>query len=286
MKRSLFFTCFIISIFLGNNILKAQSLNLPGSPFNILPPVLIGESSPDGADLFNVTGSGYNNGSAIFVDSYDTHFILSLTGGSYQSSLTFYADASGNVNQDIYVKFTPTEIGSSEEQTLDFYCWNPYSGQTMKVQGFGKGPEMKMEGRETGSDPWDEILDGETTPTVSEGTDFGDALVGTAIVDRIYRISNTAIGGKSGDLVLTEYETNKYIQILGTNANQFSVTVEPSTPIDSAGGTTTYTVRFDPTSAGIKTAEISIGNNDPEPNSENPYNFAIKGNGTVLFPVP
>ncbi len=137
-----------------------------------------------------------------------------------------------------------------------------------------------MEGRETGSDPWDEIVNGETTPSVTEGTNFGNAQANSVTIDRIFQISNTSLGGLSGNLVLDEYETGKYVEILGANADQFSVIAEPSTPV-VPGGTTTYTVRFSPTSAGIKTAQISIGNNDP---NENPYTFAIKGTGTLILP--
>nr|MBC8489091.1 fibronectin type III domain-containing protein [Bacteroidota bacterium] len=283
MKRSLFFTFFIISIFLGNNVLNAQSLTIPPGTVNI-GPILIGESSANGAHSFTVTGSGYSSGASLYVDSYDSRFTISLTGGagSYYMSLTYYADGSGNVNQTIYVKYTPTTIGPILTD-LEFYDFESWEWQYKEVRGVGKGPEILMEGRETGSYPWDEILDGETTPSVSEGTDFGDAEANSVTVDRTYRITNTSIGGLRGDLVLTEYEAGKYVQISGTNADQFSVTAEPSTPIGSAGGTTTYTVRFTPTSAGLKTAEISIVNNDP---NENPYNFAIQGTGTLPLPDP
>ncbi|MBL7104386.1 MAG: fibronectin type III domain-containing protein [Bacteroidales bacterium] len=285
MKRSLFFTFFIISIFLGNNVLNAQSLTIPPGTVNI-GPILIGESS-DGTHTFTVTGSGYSNGAYLYVDALDSRFTISLTGtsGTFYPSLTYNADASGNVSQPIYVKYTPTTLGQVVDD-LEFYDYESWTWQYKEVRGVGKGPEMKMEGRETSSDPWDEILDGETTPSVSEGTDFGDALVGGATVDRIFKISNTNSGGYSGNLVLTEYETNKYVQISGTNADQFSVFAEPSTPVPPDNDSTKFTIRFTPTSAGIKTAEISIGNNDPEPNSENPYNFAIKGNGTVVLPDP
>jgi len=281
MKKLLLIFGLIISMFLGNNISNAQSLTLPGGTFNVLPPVLLGESSPDGADKFTVMASGYTTSATIYVDSQDSHFTLSLTGGAgtYLSSLSF--SVNGSVNQDIYVKYTPTAIGSSGVQTLAVYCFAPYSWQTQNVQGFGMGPEMLMEGRETGSDPWDEIDNGETTPSVSEGTDFGDALASSGTVDRIFQISNTIIGGLSGNLVLDEYAAGKYVEITGADADQFSVTAEPTSPVGPSGGTTTYTVRFTPTSAGVKTAQVSIGNNDSD---ENPYNFAIQGTGTLVAP--
>ena len=67
------------------------------------------------------------------------------------------------------------------------------------------------------------------------------------------------------------------ISIGGTNADQFSVQAQPTSPV-VASGSTTFTVRFTPTSAGAKSATIAIGNNDSD---ENPYNFTIQGNGAV-----
>jgi hypothetical protein len=63
------------------------------------------------------------------------------------------------------------------------------------------------------------------------------------------------------------------IQFGGTNASNFTVTVQPSSPI-AAGASTTFTIRFAPTSSGLKSATLSIPNNDAD---ENPYNFALSG---------
>ncbi|MDM8540493.1 M12 family metallo-peptidase [Desulfococcaceae bacterium HSG9] len=63
----------------------------------------------------------------------------------------------------------------------------------------------------------------------------------------------------------------------GTHADQFSIQAQPGSPV-AGSNTTTFTVRFKPTSAGVKTAKISIGNNDPD---ENPYILNLQGTGTV-----
>jgi hypothetical protein len=47
--------------------------------------------------------------------------------------------------------------------------------------------------------------------------------------------------------------------------------------VASGGGTTTFTVRFDPSATGTRSATLSIANNDAD---ENPYDFAIQGAGT------
>ena len=71
--------------------------------------------------------------------------------------------------------------------------------------------------------------------------------------------------------------TPNIVAINGTYANQFSI-VQPGTSTVSASGSTTFTITFSPTSAGPKTATISIANNDAD---ENPYTYTINGTGTV-----
>jgi hypothetical protein len=47
------------------------------------------------------------------------------------------------------------------------------------------------------------------------------------------------------------------VQVSGTDASMFSVTVQPTTPV-AGGASVTFTVAFTPASAGAKTATISI----------------------------
>ena len=51
---------------------------------------------------------------------------------------------------------------------------------------------------------------------------------------------------------------------------------------DSPGNSATFTVTFDPSATGLRTATISIANNDCD---ENPYDFAIQGTGTNTPPT-
>ncbi len=67
------------------------------------------------------------------------------------------------------------------------------------------------------------------------------------------------------------------LTITGADANQFSIIAQPATPVAPAG-TTTFTVRFRPTAAGAKTAQVSIACNDA---SENPYVLNLTGTGSV-----
>jgi len=96
--------------------------------------------------------------------------------------------------------------------------------------------------------------------------DFGSHLLNTD-TDVTFTIEN--IG--TTDLTLTTP-----ISLGGADAGQFSIQQQPTSPV-SASGNTTFIVRFTPTSAGSKTASLSITNNDAD---ENPYNFTITAVGT------
>ena len=130
-------------------------------------------------------------------------------------------------------------------------------------------PEMDVQGNNVS------IADGDNTPDLADHTDFGGVdVTGTNSVTRTFTIFNQNTGG-NGALNLTG--TPK-VTISGTNASEFTVTSPPTTPIAQANYTT-FQVKFDPTGAGLRTAEISIANNDAD---EDPYNFSIQGTGAVV----
>ncbi len=64
------------------------------------------------------------------------------------------------------------------------------------------------------------------------------------------------------------------LNVTGTNADQFSILVQPGTSTIPPGDSTTFTVRFIPTSSGTKTTKIKILNNDLD---ENPYIIQLAG---------
>jgi hypothetical protein len=124
-------------------------------------------------------------------------------------------------------------------------------------------PEINILGNTT------TIIDGDTTPSTSDWTIFGSMETSTGTIVKTYTIQNTGGGAL----------TVGTITISGTNAGDFTVNTSPSASIPS-GGTSTFSIRFDPTTVGLKTAAISIINND---NNEDPYNFNIEGTGIQTF---
>ncbi len=94
--------------------------------------------------------------------------------------------------------------------------------------------------------------------------DFGSATVGgNATLN--FTVTNSGVSGLSG----------LGITIDGTDAAQFSVTASPAATV-AAGGSTTFSIRFAPTTNGNKTAALHLTSNDPE---ESPYDITLTGSG-------
>ena len=113
------------------------------------------------------------------------------------------------------------------------------------------------------------ISDGDATPSTSDGTDFGNADTSSGSVSHWFRVWNDG----TATLNLTG---NPRVVIGGTNASDFIVNVQPSTPIGGGGNSVQFEVIFNPSGTGVRTATISIANDDT---NENPYNFSIQGTG-------
>ncbi|MCX6856166.1 MAG: choice-of-anchor D domain-containing protein [Verrucomicrobia bacterium] len=142
---------------------------------------------------------------------------------------------------------------------------NGSSGLVEQVQAFVFPPEMVVSGNSV------EVTDGDSMPSVADHTDFGNVnVVGGSLV-RSFSIANS--GGGTVNLTGTPK-----VAISGTNAADFSVNVQPTTPV-AAGGGTTFQVTFVPSAVGLRSATLSIANDDSD---ENPYDFSIQGTGDTF----
>jgi hypothetical protein len=111
------------------------------------------------------------------------------------------------------------------------------------------------------------IVSGDTTPSPTAHTNFGSVTVSSGTVVRTFTIQNT------GNAALSVSAPT----ISGANAGDFTITSAPAASV-TAAGSTTFQVTFDPSAAGVRTATVSIANNDSD---ENPYTFALQGRGTA-----
>jgi hypothetical protein len=128
-----------------------------------------------------------------------------------------------------------------------------YSLYELQVYGGAAGPEITVLGNGVS------IADGDTTPSTTDGTNFGGVALGGAAVSRVFTVRN------EGDSTLT----------LGvvTVPMGFHVTEGLSSSL-AARTSDTFTVQLDTTIVGTKTGEISFTTNDSD---ENPFNFTITG---------
>jgi len=132
------------------------------------------------------------------------------------------------------------------------------SGSTQTIRAH----EIDVQGNSTS------IVDGDSTPSIGDDTNFGAVDYNSGTITKTFTINNVGFAGTTlsvGAITLT-----------GSNAGDFTVSVLPSSNVVSAGSTT-FQITFDPSSLGLKTATVSIANNDSD---ENPYNFTIQGTGT------
>ena len=115
------------------------------------------------------------------------------------------------------------------------------------------------------------ITSGDTTPSTADDTDFGNTTLGTP-VSHTFTIQNLG----SSALTLGA------ITFGGTHASEFTITTAPVGPVASCDFTT-FVVQFNPAALGLRTATISIVNDDTT-GGENPYTFALQG--TAVTPAP
>ncbi|WP_248722594.1 choice-of-anchor D domain-containing protein [Seonamhaeicola sp. ML3] len=196
---------------------------------------------------------------------------VTITGDATFSILTqpsASAIVSGGGDLTFVVRFAPTVDVTNVQATIsianDDSDENPY---TFVVQGssFAPPPEIDIQGNSTS------IVSGDTSPSAVDDTDFGDADIASGTVAHTFTIRN--IG--SGTLNLTG--SSPYVSITGTHASDFTVTAIPGSTI-GANLTTTFEITFNPSDIGLRTATISIANNDTD---ESTYTFNIQGTGTT-----
>ena len=111
-------------------------------------------------------------------------------------------------------------------------------------------PEMDVKGLNLS------IADGDVTPSVTDDTEFGLTPVNGGTVSHVFTIENTG-------LAILNLSGTPRVAVGGPNAADFAVTVQPTTPVPASTGTRTFTVVFDPSAGGLRSATLSIANDDP-----------------------
>ncbi len=167
-----------------------------------------------------------------------------------------------NGSTTFQVTFNPSTTGLRSARlsiASDDADESPYN---FAIQGTGVDPEINVTGNGV------TIADGDLTPGAASGTDFGSVATTNGTVVRTFTIQNL------GALPLNLTGSPR-VAVSGTHAANFTVSAQPISPV-ATNGSTTFQVTFDPSASGLRTATLSLTNDDA---NENPYTFAIQGTG-------
>lgn len=175
---------------------------------------------------------------------------VGVTPGTTTFSVTFTPSAVGTRNATITVN-----NDDADEGAYVFYVQG--TGQDAEIDVFGNGVS---------------IASGDMTPSAVDNTTYGNVNVASGTSVRYYSISNT------GAVSLTV----SGITITGAHAGDFTITTAPAYPASLATDTNTiFGITFNPSANGPRNAQVNIANTD---SNENPYTFAIQGNGVDFIP--
>ena len=127
------------------------------------------------------------------------------------------------------------------------------------------GPDMSVQYQGT------TIFIGDSTPSTSDGTDFGVHGLGSGPITRTFSIVN------SGQADLTLNHTPK-VTLSGAGVASFSIAIQPNSPI-APNGTTTFDIAFTPTTPGSVNATVTVS--DTNDRYAPTYHFMIEGTGAA-----
>jgi len=131
---------------------------------------------------------------------------------------------------------------------------NPYR---FSITGAGVAPDIRVTTSTQAT-----VSDGDTTPSVSEGTDFGDVET-TDTASRVFTIRNT------GNAVLN------LDSVSITPLTDFQLLSEPSSTL-LPGASSTFSVSFTPAARGVRNATVSI---ESDGLNHELFDFVLSGTG-------
>ena len=230
-----------------------------------------GDTTPNAADLTDFGNAAVDGSIVIHTFSIENTGLNSLglvgaprveISGAHAADFTLldnpYSPVHTGNSTDFVIQFDPSAVGLREATISianDDDDENPYD---FSIQGTGTvAPEIDISGNSIS------ISNGDTTPSTTDNTNFGFiALSSTS--SHTFTIENTG----TTDLNLSG---TPVVEITGTHATDFTVTTQAATPI-IASGSSTFTIEFEPSAAGLREAIVNIANDDSD---ESPYSFSL-----------
>ncbi len=153
--------------------------------------------------------------------------------------------------------FTPLDLGARIAELKIDSDDDGKPTYNFAIKGTSISQEINVEGNGIN------IVTGDNTPASLDNTSFGSISRNTTKSNRFYIVNPG-----------TDVLTVSSIALSGMDASVFSLgALTPASPI-AAGGSAYFDVLFSPTTNGLKSAVITITNNDAD---ESAYDFAIEG---------
>lgn len=261
--------------------------------------VSIGSNDPDEASYtFTITGTGLapeinvKQGATNLPTNSGSQDFGSVAVGSSSSNMTFtienlgnsalnligapYVSISGTHSSDFSVEVDAAASIAGGSSTTFQLKFNPSaSGARTAMVSIGNNDadEHPYKFTITGTGLGPEINIQQNTTKITSGSgvfNMSPASVGTSGSPVTFTIENNG----NQNLSLTG---NPLVVITGTNASDFAVTSQPSSNITS-GSSSNFQVTFTPSGVGVRTATVTIQNNDVNRSS---YTFTLNGTGTA-----
>ncbi|AWI27107.1 choice-of-anchor D domain-containing protein [Flavobacterium pallidum] len=183
---------------------------------------------------------------------------VNLGATASTGTISWFGAATGGVALGTGTTFTTPDIVTSTTFYIEVSNGSCTTSPRTGILATVNAPEIAVSGNGYN------IADEDTTPETTDYTDFGTVNVMISST-KTYTIQNI------GTLPLTIGT----FTIGGANASEFVLLTSPATTL-AAGATTTFSVKFTPTAAGVRNATLSFVTNDSD---ENPFNFYIRGTG-------
>lgn len=190
--------------------------------------------------------------------------ISSITDDSAAFSVVSAPSSVGvGQTQTFGIRFNPSAFGE-KTATITIENDDPSGGEdryTFEVAGLALFPKVQLYG---GTNFGEFIGNGDNSPSVIEGTDFGTVAAGSGSVTKTFRIRNE---GNSSLTLLAIVE----------DGAAFSFTSLPTTPtVIATGSSLDFSVKFEPSSAGSKSATVTLLTSDTVQGRDE-YQFDIVG---------
>jgi hypothetical protein len=205
-----------------------------------------------------------NSNLTIDQDGEVDYYRFTLPGLTRVTFTASFTHANGDVNMALRdnsnaILETSTGSGNSESITEDL----PAGTYKLQVYGSGTGSCNRYSLTGSGVALVPDIF------SIPASHNFGDVTTGTS-ADRVFTVFND--GAATASLNITSTTVG------GTNPSQFSIPFGSGAVTLPPGGNRNITVRFTPTTAGVKNAVLRIRSDDPD---EDPYDIRLSGSGVV-----